>query len=403
MLGSTKISYEFGSFRMDIAERQLWKGGELIPLAPKAFDTLAVLIRKSGQLVTKDELFRDVWQDAFVEESNLSNNIYTLRKVLGHDAGGRGYIETVPRHGYRFTADVVESSSEAEELMLHRRTRARILIEEDERDEEDETRLNARTASKTTLHAAPQNRQSFLLKPQWPLILTSVAAIAVTAALLYVWWSGKRATGERYVVRSIAVLPFKPIGAEGRDEHLGLAMTDATITKLSGLPQFTVRPTSTIFKYTDQNYDAVGAGRELGVDAVLEGTMQRVGDRVRCTVQLTNVADGKPVWAASFDENFTDIFAIQDAVSEQVAQALSLKLTGDEKSRLAKRHTQNVEAYQSFIKGIYFWNQRTEDGIRRSIGHFKRAVQLDASYAPAYAGLADAYGMAGYYAYAPPR
>jgi tetratricopeptide (TPR) repeat protein len=116
-------------------------------------------------------------------------------------------------------------------------------------------------------------------------------------------------------------------------------------------------------------------------------------------VQLINVSDGKPVWAASFDENFTHIFAIQDAVSAQVAQALSLKLTGDEKSRLAKRHTQDVEAYQSFIKGIYFWNQRTEDGIRRSIEHFKRAVELDASYAPAYAGLADAYGMAGYYAY----
>ncbi len=225
--------------------------------------------------------------------------------------------------------------------------------------------------------------------------------LLVTFVSFSYWWVLRKpgSFGDGVMFHSIAVLPFKPIGAESRDEHLGLGMTDATITKLSSLQQFTVRPTSAIFKYTEQDYEALKVGRELGVDAVLEGTVQRVGGGVRVSVQLISIREGKPIWAEKFDERFTDIFIIQDAISAQVAQALRLKLTRDERSRLAKRYTDNLAAYQSYVRGNYFWSKRTEEGIRKAIQYFKQAIDMDTNYALAYAGLGDAYGIVGYYGY----
>ena len=175
-------------------------------------------------------------------------------------------------------------------------------------------------------------------------------------------------------------------------------MADALITKLSNIRQITVRPTSAVIKYAGRsNPDPLVAGRELGVDSVLEGTIQRAGDRVRVTVQLISVRESKPLWAHSFDERFTDIFTVQDSISAQVAEALTLKLTGEEQKLLAKRYTDNVEAYQSYLRGRYFLNKRNEEGLRKGIGYFTEAIAKEDDYALAYAGLADAYSVLGFY------
>jgi TolB-like protein/Flp pilus assembly protein TadD len=202
-----------------------------------------------------------------------------------------------------------------------------------------------------------------------------------------------------FEVRSIAVLPFKSLGTESQEEHLGLGLSDAMITRFSTLKSITVRPTSAIFKYAGQPHEPTAVGRELGVDAILEGTIQQVGDRVRVTVQLIGVRDGRPLWAEKFDDKFTNVFTLQDSISERTVEALKLRLTADEKLQLARHYTEDNEAYQSYARGIFFWNKRTEEGLMRGVEYFKQAIEEDPNYALAWAGMADAYAVSGYMDY----
>ncbi|HXG67950.1 MAG TPA: tetratricopeptide repeat protein [Blastocatellia bacterium] len=204
-------------------------------------------------------------------------------------------------------------------------------------------------------------------------------------------------------VRSIAVLPFKSLGAEDSDPYLELGIADALITRLSNLRKVVVRPTSAVRKYDGQGQDPAAAGRELKVEAVLDGNIQKVGDRAHITVQLVRALDGAVLWAESFDDHFSNVLSVQDSISESVAEALSLRLTGEEKARLAKRHTENTKAYQAYLKGRYFWNRRTPEALRKGIEYFQEALKQDPSFAPAYAGLADSYSQLSDHEGLPPR
>ncbi len=192
--------------------------------------------------------------------------------------------------------------------------------------------------------------------------------------------------------KRIAVLPFKPVLPENRDQVLELGMADTLITKLSNSREIIVRSLTSVRKYGGLEQDPVSAGRELEVTSVLEGNVQKVGDRIRVTARLIKVADGSSLWAATFDEKFTDVFSVQDAISQKVADALALRLSGEENKRLTKRYTDNVEAYQLYLTGRYHWNKLTPPEIRKSIVFFKQAIDLDPTYALAYSGWADAYG-----------
>jgi len=208
----------------------------------------------------------------------------------------------------------------------------------------------------------------------------------------YFWFKdSEQRAGETAEIRSIAVLPFKPLVAEGRDESLELGMADALITRLSNLRNIVVRPTSTVRRYSDLGQDPVAAGKELGVEAVLEGSIQKLDDRVRVTVRLISVRDGSSLWADRFDETFTDIFKIQDAISEQVAHALRLELTGAERSLLSRHDTESSEAHKSYMMGRYHWSRSNPEGWVKAVEYFNRAVEQDPNYALAYTGLADAY------------
>jgi TolB-like protein/Tfp pilus assembly protein PilF len=204
--------------------------------------------------------------------------------------------------------------------------------------------------------------------------------------------------------RSVAVLPFKTLGTiqTNDDEFLGLGLADALITTLSNLRQLVVRPTNSVVRFTDPAQDLLIAGNELGVDAVLDGRVQRAGERVRVTVQLVSVMDGAPLWAEKFDEKWTDIFTVQDSISKQVAQALLLQLSGAEHRLLTKRETKNIDAYQSYLRGRYYWNKFTEESFQRAIACFMEAIHSDPAYALAYAGLADLYNWLGVFGVLPP-
>jgi TolB-like protein/Flp pilus assembly protein TadD len=183
------------------------------------------------------------------------------------------------------------------------------------------------------------------------------------------------------------------LGLNKDDNYLGLGIADALINRLSSIREVIVLPTSSVIKYDGIEQDAVAAGRELGVESLIDGRIQRSDNRIRVTAQLVNICDGTIVWGNKFDEKFTDIFTVEDRVSEQVADALTLRLSGEERRLLTRRYTEDIEAYQLYLKGRYHWNKRSAEGLKEAIDYFKQAIALDASYALAYAGLADCYGL----------
>src|SRR5262249_27234296 len=205
-------------------------------------------------------------------------------------------------------------------------------------------------------------------------------------------------------LRSLAVLPFNQLNPESGQEFLGLGMADTLITRLSSTRQVAVRPTSSINKYSGPpDRDPVKLGHELGVDSVLDGTIQRSGDGVRVTVRLWSTRERRPVWAGEFDEKFTEMFSVEDSISEKVATALALKLSVDARKLLLKHYTDNAQAYQAYIKGRYHWSRWTPDEVRKARACFEEAMKVDPNYALAYAGLADSHNVLGTFGYVSPK
>jgi TolB-like protein/DNA-binding winged helix-turn-helix (wHTH) protein/Tfp pilus assembly protein PilF len=373
------VLYEFGPFRLDTRERILLRDGRRIPLKPKVYETLLVLIRNSGHVVEKEKIMNEVWPDTFVEENNLTGNIFALRRALGE----RQYIETIPRRGYRFTADVKQVTVE---------------------DHHAATTMDAahELAAVGLPSSLPERGSLWRIAPVSLLIAFAALALAV-GVTLYRRGRPVEETVSQSPIKSIAVLPFKSLGNENADEFLSLGMADALITRLSNLQELVVRPSSSVLKYTAADQDPLEAGRQQKVDAVLDGKIQREAERVRVTVQLLRVHDGQQLWAEKFDQKFTDIFALQDAISDRVAVALAVEVTGTEQDRLKKRHTENTEAYQLYVKGRYFWNRRTEESLQKGIEYFTQAIGKDSRYALAHAGLADSYIILGNFGLLPPN
>jgi TolB-like protein/DNA-binding winged helix-turn-helix (wHTH) protein/Tfp pilus assembly protein PilF len=399
--------YEFGPFRLDPVRRVLLREGEIVPLTPKAFDTLLALIENSDRVIEKDELMKTLWPDTIVEERNLAVNISSLRKALGETATDHRYIVTVPGRGYRFAANVRRLRDESGDLIVEHHSRSRVFIHEQEgaiRGNQEDS-ADMLTRGQDELAASARHR---VAAPPFKVLAILLLLAGAAAALIYLVISGKSKQVDRNpaasvpAATSIAVLPFKQLGVEAGDEYFGLGVADVLITRLSNIRQITIRPTSAVLKYSGQAQDPAAAGRELGVDSVLEGNVQRAGEQIRVTVRLVSVRDGAPLWAEKFDAKFTDIFKVQDSISEQVARALMLKLTGEEQVRLTRRYTDNTEAYQAYLRGRYFWNKRTEKSFENGIKYFRQAIELDPNYALAYAGLADSYLLLGSYSFQPP-
>lgn len=391
MTKNSKHFYEFGDFHLNPREKQLLRAGEVITLTPKAFGVLLLFVENNGHLLAKEDFMREVWPDSIVEEKNIADNVSILRKVLGDNADAPAYIETVRKRGYRFVAKVIEVMDEGDNLIIGERTRAHAIIEET--DESDPNAIETSAAATEKRLALSELRGRWGLKP---LLIPSgllLAGLLAFGTYSFFGTAADPATTSTSPIKSIAVLPFSPLAGDSRDEYLELGMADALITRLSSVRQILVRPTSAIRRYTDLEQDPVAAGRELTVDSVLEGNIQRAGDRLRVTVTLLRVADGTPLWAEKFDEKFTDIFSVQDSISQRVALALVPRLNGEEKERLSKHYTENEEAYQHYLRGRYHWNRRTADGMNKAIEHLNQAVAKDPSFALAYAALADAYAL----------
>jgi TolB-like protein/Tfp pilus assembly protein PilF len=331
-------SYKFGPFRLDPGERSLTRSGRNVPLTEKAFETLLMLVRHSGHIVKKEELMKVVWPDTFVEESNLSQNIFKLRKVLSESGRRHRYIETVPRRGYRFVASVKESPDRGSE--------------------------------------------------GWPrrLIIDGRA----------------EAQTENKIINSIAVLPFANSNNVPTLEYLSDGVAESIINNLSRLPRLKVMARSTTFRYRGPEVDAWKVGRKLNVGAVLTGRICKFGRNIVTGAELVDTTDGSQVWGEKYQHPFSNILAVQEEIAREVAQKLRLKLSREEELLLAKRHTNSPEAYRLYLKGRFFLNKRTGEGMKKSTEYFRRAIEADDRYALAYAGLADSIYMQGAYRILPP-
>ena len=386
MSNPPKHLYEFGDFRFDPERPRLTRKGEVVSLTPKALEVLLVLVQSGGAPIEKEELMQKVWPDTFVEEGNLSVHIFALRKALGENGEGRRYIETVPKQGYRFTSSVRKVNPNDSALIVERHAQSIVTIEEQRESFQDKEFPASLAKSQAIFKDAPGRHRYAQV------VVVASLLLAVTCAFIY--FRGNSRSTVPVQLRSIAVLPFKPLSPGAGDEYFRTGMADALIIKLGSLRQIVVRPTSSVLAYTDSTEDSQTIGRRLAVDAVLEGFIQRDGERIRATVRLVNVRDGSQLWAGRFDDSFTSVFAVQDSISAQVAHSLSPTLIKDEEQRaLAKHYTNNTEAYLEYLKGRYFWGKRTEESLRRSIESFQKAIELDPNYALAYAGLADSYAL----------
>jgi DNA-binding winged helix-turn-helix (wHTH) protein/TolB-like protein/Flp pilus assembly protein TadD len=387
--------YEFGDFRLDTTKRLLRRlDGTPVSLTPRVFETLLYMVEHHDTVLDKEQLMDAVWPDSIVEENNLSQNISTLRRIFGETPSSHDYIVTVPGRGYRFVAEVNERTDNGIAGMNDQAT--------------PPTPPENRTES-----AIAKDRQRLPGKTGRLLAFAVLGVIVLSAAFVArgptVRWLEKHKIGSRSPapsfgpvaqrVQSVAVLPFEPLGRDINDELLGLGMADAVIARMGNLKQLVVLPTSAVSKYKGPPSDPLAAGRALQVDAILSGTIQRSGDQVRASVQLVHVASSRTIWSEKFGYTFTDIFDIQDAISDSVVRSLALNLTTDEQKQLRKHYTTNPSAYDSYLMGLYFWNKRSKDGLEKAIDYFGQAVARDPNFALAYALMSDCYYLQRYYGY----
>ncbi len=331
--------YDFDSFRLDVIRRLLWRNGAQVPLTPKAFDLMLALVQHHGTVLDKDELMRLLWPNLAVEENNLTVIISSLRKALHESPLEHKYVVTIPKRGYCFVAPVNE--------------------------------VWGTNVSATSIAATAESALTTEVKDDW------LQPAAPT--------------------RTISVLPFRTISAAPNEDYLGIGISEALITKLAGIKQIVVRSNSVVLTHNGTRQDPLEMGRKLGIDFFLEGWVQKADHRIRVTIQMVDVKDGSSVWSGKFDALFTDIFDVQDTISEQITRALMLKLSGEERKQLTKRHTENSEAYRAYLKGRYFWNKRLAEDLERACEHFRLATELDPEYALAYVGLADCYNMLSFF------
>ncbi len=378
--------YEFGPFRLDTMKRLLLRDGEPLTLTSKTFDLLILLVENNGRVIEKDELLRRIWPDTVVEENNLSVNMSALRKVLGERANEHRYIVTIPGRGYQFVANVTQPREESPTLSADTDITlghdAAVAGETNASGEAAVAQNSASTASQEPRHEVSR-------RPGIIYAGAGIISLALAFALYYAWGSRQRPT-MRAESRAIVVLPFKSLDAAGSDDDLGLGMADALITKLSNLKQVKVRPTSAVRKYVGKEPDPATAGRELGVDSVLEGSIQRAAEQVRVTVQLVSISEGRPLWAGKFTEPFTNIFAVQDAIAERVSDALEIRMSSAERAQIYRRYTDNVAAYELYVRGRSHLMRYTKEGTLAAVEAFEGAGRLDQHYALAHAGLAMA-------------
>jgi TolB-like protein/DNA-binding winged helix-turn-helix (wHTH) protein/Flp pilus assembly protein TadD len=353
--------YSFGPFVLDPVEKTLWRDGQPISLPAKAFETLLALVERHGHVLEKSELLARIWPQTFVEEATLAQNVFTLRKVLSDSPEDHQYIETVPRRGYRFVAAVQFENGEA---------------------------AAATEAISTPYPGALRIRLSH---PRTLAIVASLLALCVSAG-----WYVARNSAERHPPPAgkimLAVLPFQNLTGDPQQDFLSDGFTEEMITQLGCMhpERLGVIARTSAMHYKGKEDPADRIARELRVDYILEGSLRRDGNRIRISAQLIQAKDQTHLWAANYDHDVRDVLNLESEVARAIAREIEIKLPPAALARLSSRHV-DPEAYQLYLQGRFYLNQRTAEGFSRSASLFQQATAVDPNYARAYAGLADSY------------
>ena len=318
------VYYRFGSFLLDEAERVLLRSEVKVLLTPKVFDMLLILVQNAGRLVTKEYLLQKVWPDSFVEEANVSVNIATLRKALGEGDGEFEHIETLPKRGYRFIANVIEERWQ-------------------------------RTAPAHKVDGHQLHKQS------------------------------------RDKVHSLAIMPFYNESPDPNAQYLSDGLTETIINSLSHLQGLRIIGHNSVFRYRGKELDGRMVGKELHVKSVVTGRIFQVGERLIVSAEMIDVHTGWHIWGDQYQRKLTDVLKVQQDISHKISIALKQKLTREEKAKVSSSSTDNAEAYKAYLKGRYHWSKFDIASSKKAAEYFVQAIEIDPTYALAYAGLSDAY------------
>jgi TolB-like protein/DNA-binding winged helix-turn-helix (wHTH) protein len=364
----------FGVFELDLQAGQLHKHGLRVRLQEQPFQVLAMLIDHHGEVVTREELQKKLWPaDTFVDfDHGLNKAINKIREALSDSAASPRFVETMSRRGYRFLADVKVAE-----------TPIRGLSPGNPPDPGTEVRDRRDPASKLVM---PKRLPLF---PAWKIsVFVMVLLIACLAA-----WKLYFSNRPPAVIRSLAVLPLESLSNDASQDYFADGMTDELITDLGQISALRVISRTSVMTYKHARKPLPQIARELNVDAVLEGTVLRSGDQLRITAQLIEAATDKHLWAQSYDGELRNALSLQNKVAKAIADQIRINLNPQEQAALKSVRVVDAEAYESYLKGRYFWNKRTAEGLKAALNYFNQAIAKDPKYAPAYSGLADTYAL----------
>ena len=352
----------FGEYELDCETGELRRSGTLVKLQPQPAKLLNILVNRPGEVVTRQELAEQVWgSETYVDfEHGLNFAVRQIRSVLEDDAEHPRFLETVPKRGYRFIAPVSNQPH--------------------------------RTDDKRSPVQPLPPRKSFL---RYLLAVLAVTGLATTLIVmnnkrvaLY-----KRAAGMAgsRKIESLAVLPLHNLSADAEQEYFSDGMTDELITDLAKFRNLRVISHTSVERYKETKRPLPEIARELGVDAIVEGTVMRSGDRVRITAQLIEAGSDRHLWAESYERDLRDVLALQGEVAERIATAVGINLTAGDQTLMASTRVVDSAAHEAYLKGNFYWNRSNCEGSKRALEYFQQGVAKDSNFAPAYLGLAQSY------------
>ncbi len=372
----------FGVFELDRRAGELRKRGLRVRLQQQPFQVLETLLEHAGQVVTREELQRTLWPaDTFVDfDHGLNKAINKIREALGDSAESPRFVETIARRGYRFVADVrVGDAAPA-------------------RSPQVATQPDPAADARDPLDLAGTLGMPPRLPPRRAWALSALVLFVLLASIAA--WKSRSGNRASPVIRSLAVLPLESLSSDASQDYFADGMTDELISDLGQIRALRVISRTSVMAYKHTRKSLPQIARELNVDAVVEGTVLRSGDQVRITAQLIEGSADRHVWSQSYQGELRDTLALQNSVARAIADQIRINLDPQEQAALTNVKVVNAVAYESYLKGRYFWNKRTADGLKAALAYFNQAIEEDPQYARAYSGLADTYALLGDWQYA---
>ena len=380
----------FGVFEADLEAGELRKHGLRLKLSEQPFQILAMLVARPGEIVSREVLRERLWpSDTFVDfDHGLNNAVMRLREVLGDSSDHPRFIETLPRRGYRFIAPVEFKGGVPEKP-----AQETAAIEKNPAAASAADKNGLGNTGVLPNVAQGQQSRRFSISRIAVLAAAVLAGSALISGITVHYVNAGKGKANRS--SSLVVLPLENLSGDKEQDYFADGMTDDLIANLAKIRSLRVISRSTAMAYKGTHKPLPQIASELSVDAVVEGTVMRVGNRVRITAELVQVSTDQHLWADTYESPIGDVLALQNRVSSAIVDQIRINLTKEDKERLAQKPSVSPEAYEDYLKGRYYWNKRSGDGFEKAIGYFEEATRRDPQYALAYAGLADCYGIIG--------